>query len=164
MAAVILSPANCEIWTVIRFRMNWPESSEIMKRRFCKNVCLTFFISSGVTRDGRPLRSSLCTVVRPSVNCPYHRLIILSLIISGPARGTFGGGSLQEIALSVQKSDNCRQYHYSHFHLALCNNYWRQKTETALHFTAYFLSIAKHSHSLPTSHTTSGRDWNFHSG
>ena len=42
------------------------------------------FLSSGVTRDFLSLSSSSCTLVRPSVNCPHHRLTILSLIMSGP--------------------------------------------------------------------------------
>lgn len=65
-------------------RGNWPESSEIVKCRFCKIACRTLSISFGVTRDGRPLRSSSCTLVQPSVNCLHHRLTILSLIMSGP--------------------------------------------------------------------------------
>ena len=44
--------------------------------------------------------------------------------------------------LSMQKSDKCtnlavggRQYQYSRFLQALCNNYWHHKTETALHYS-----------------------------
>ena len=100
-------------------------------------------ISSGVTRNGRPLlrrahwfgfQWNARTIVWPYWN----------LAVSG------------------------RQYQCRHFHLALCNNYYRRKIETALDYSTYSLSLslslslcaAMDAHSHPTSHTISGRDWN----
>ena len=39
-----------------------------------QTACRTLSTSSGGTRDGRLLRSSSCTLVRPSVNWLHHRL------------------------------------------------------------------------------------------
>ena len=82
---LILSPAKCEIHAVIRSgeltRKFWNSKRPFLQKT---NACRKFSISSGVTRDGRPLRSSSCTLVRSWVNCPHHCLTMLLLIMSGP--------------------------------------------------------------------------------
>ena len=107
---------------------------EIVKHRFCKTIFSTLFIRSGVTRDGRPLRFSSCTLVRPSVNCPQRRLTILALIMSGPYMWHTWRQISWRLLTRVQKYDNRtnlavggRQYQCSHILLALCNNYCRHR-------------------------------------
>ena len=97
------------------------------------------FHQSGVTRDGRPIRSSSCTF-RPSVNCPHHRLAILE---SRSCRET----------ISVQSfSSNAVQ-------LLLASQDWNCTSllpQTLLYHYACALPS--------TSHAISGRDWNWLSG
>ena len=75
----------------------------------------------------------LTILVRPSVNCPHHRLTILSVIMLGP----YMWNNCWRMLLSVQKPDNrmnlavgVRQYQ--------CNTYCRHKTGTALHYSYIF--------------------------
>ena len=80
-----LEENGCTDIIACQLRDSWSyQISEIVKRRYFKTAFRTFFISSGVIRVSPPLRSSSCTLVRPSVNCPHHRLTILSLIMSDP--------------------------------------------------------------------------------
>ena len=76
--AIVLSHDVTACWGT------WSENSEIVKSRFCETVWGSLSISSCVTRDGRPLRSSSSTLVLTSVNCPHHRQTILSLIMWNP--------------------------------------------------------------------------------
>ena len=59
---------SCQLQYLCSYQIlgNWPESFEITKQWLCKTACCTIFISSGITRDGRPLQSSLCTLVQPA--------------------------------------------------------------------------------------------------
>ena len=168
MAALPLFSANCEIRADIRFYMNWPESSEIVKCRFCKNVCLTFSISSGVTRDGRPLRFPSCTLVRPSVNCSYHHLTILSFIMSSPytwhnwrwisVRECFWAcRNLITAQLSQLARDN-----FSAVILSKCCAITTAVIRLKLQWIilTYSLSTDTHEQSRSSGHTISGRDWN----
>ena len=91
--------------------MNWengPESSEIVKRRFCKTVCHTLSLGSGVVRNGRQLRSSSCALVQPSMNCPLptsdHTVAhkVGSIYVAQLAVDL-----CWRLPLSVQISDNC---------------------------------------------------------
>ena len=114
-AAVCTLPSLWECFPASRrwFHAAVSESSEIVKSQFCKTVCRTLSIGSGITREGlrRAQWFSLQQIPSTSV-WPYWNLAV-----------------------------GRRQYQCSHFLLALCNNYCHHKTETALHYSQILLHM-----------------------
>ena len=122
---------------------NLLESSEIVKRHGSAKL-LAAHLPSVLVSPGTIDHNDLC-----HAHYPHHRLIILSIIMSVTSRATIDGGSLLGLLLSVQTSDNRvnlavdRQHHCSHFLLALCNNYCRQKTALFQCHTPFLLLLIR---------------------
>ena len=122
-----------------------------------KTACSTLSMSSGVTWNGKPLQSSSCTLVRPSLKYPHHHLIKLSLKMSGPYtwhnwRCTSAGDcfwACRNLITAKYLAVGGRQYQYNHSHLMLCNNYCRHNTKTALYFS-HVLPIYFYACKLPS--------------
>ena len=136
-------------WETISFRNerdiwgNWPESSEVCEASVLKN-CLPHTLhqfSRHQRRSPTMVYVVHFTTAFSELPAPSSDHTVAHNVVSMHVAQLAVNLSWR-LLLSVQKSDNCtniaaggRQYQFSHFLLALCNNYCRHKTETALHYS-----------------------------
>ena len=136
MTALILSPTNCKIRVVISFLGELTREFRNCEVPVLQNCLLhTFQYHQGWSA------TMVFMLVRPSVNFPHDRLIILL----GPytwhnwqwisAEDCFWACRNLTSDNQINLTVGGRQYQCSHFLLVLCNNYYCHKTETALNYS-----------------------------
>ena len=146
MAALILSPANCEIRAVIRFPHSQKESPaeihqqlchvygpDIMSERMVRRRCGQFNEGRSNVHDeyrrGRP------SLVTPELMENVRQIVFQNRCFTiSELSGQFSPDVSLTAALRMNLAVCGRQYQCSHFLLVRCINYCQHKTETALHF------------------------------